>query len=238
MQIRVLLSDIIPNVRSIFHHLNDIGPFLLVLLTQNSSPEVGIFMQRPVGTRNIQINIECSRATVNKAVCLLITGTEETDILFTAIIYNLLANSAIGFIQNPLAVHNIIIHLNTSPTQTLNHSVTEVVGIGDIQGTDIVNEPAHTTLIIKQHHGTTSTFKCLAVMDSSDLLNKIVSKAKTMMIVHDEGVTFMIYLIGLNGNILHDSRTLCIDTTQSLSKDILGNTRLTGKFSNTFMVLP
>ena len=75
MKIGVLAHDIIPHLRGVLHHLDDLAPFVWVLLTQDLSPQVGIFMDGRLHRGHIGVEIDLP--LMHKAIDLPVLVTEQ-----------------------------------------------------------------------------------------------------------------------------------------------------------------
>ena len=90
LQMRVVLDDIVPDLRGVLHHPDDILPLLGIALTQHLSPQVGIFMKRSLGSSNTRVNIDS--AIMHEAISLMCSTTEEHRLTLQDILLHLLGN--------------------------------------------------------------------------------------------------------------------------------------------------
>ena len=87
LQMGIILDDIVPDLRGVLHHPNNILPLLGIALTQHLSPQVGVLMKRSLGSSNTRVNI--NGAIMYETISLMCSATEE----------------------HRLALHDILLHL-------------------------------------------------------------------------------------------------------------------------------
>ena len=90
LQMRIVLDDIVPDLRGVPHHPDDILPLLGIALTQNLGPQVGVLMKRSLGSGNTRVNINST--IVDEAVSLMLSTAEEHRLALHDILLHLLGN--------------------------------------------------------------------------------------------------------------------------------------------------
>ena len=116
MQIGVLALDIIPHLRRVFHHLDDLFPLFRILLAQDFGPQVGIFVDGRLYRGHIGVKIDLS--LMDKAIDLTFYVTEQDG--FPALVGLILI-----LLKDALTFGSIEIHVDARTTHTLNQGVTQ-----------------------------------------------------------------------------------------------------------------
>ena len=90
LQMGVVLDDIVPDLRGVLHHPDDILPLLGIALTQHLSPQVGVLMKRSLSSSNTRVNIDS--AIMHEAISLMCSTTEEHRLTLQDILLHLLGD--------------------------------------------------------------------------------------------------------------------------------------------------
>ena len=77
-QVAIPLGDILPQLGIALHKGNDVPPFLRILLAHHLGPQMGVFMNRGLGSGNTAVNVYAAILTY-KSIGLAIRGAEETE---------------------------------------------------------------------------------------------------------------------------------------------------------------
>ena len=75
MEIRILALHVVPHLRGVLHHLNDLCPLTRILLTQNLCPQMGVFMDG--GLYGSHIRVEIDLPLMDKTIDLTVLVTEQ-----------------------------------------------------------------------------------------------------------------------------------------------------------------
>ena len=119
MEIRVLALDIIPHLRGVLHHLDDLAPFVRVLLTQDLSPQVGIFVDGCLHRGHIGVEIDLP--LMHKAIDLPVLVTEQDGLpAFVGLVLILF--------KDTLTFCGIGIHCNARAAHQPNQGITQLYG--------------------------------------------------------------------------------------------------------------
>ena len=116
MQIGVLALDIIPHLRRVLHHLDDLFPLFRILLTQDFGPQVGIFVDRRLYRGHIRVKIDLS--LMHETIDLTILVTEQDGL-------PALVGLILILLKDALTFGSIEIHVDARTTHTLNQRVTQ-----------------------------------------------------------------------------------------------------------------
>ena len=116
MQIGVLALDIIPHLRRVLHHLDDLFPLFRILLAQDFGPQMGIFVDGRLYRGHIGVKIDLT--LMHEAIDLTILVTEQDG--FSALVGLILI-----LLKDALTFGSIEIHVDARTTHTLNQGVTQ-----------------------------------------------------------------------------------------------------------------
>ena len=116
MQIGVLALDIIPHLRRVLHHLDDLFPLFRILLAQDFGPQVGIFVDGRLYRGHIGVKIDLT--LMHEAIDLTFLVTEQDG--FSALVGLILI-----LLKDALTFGSIEIHVDARTTHTLNQGVTQ-----------------------------------------------------------------------------------------------------------------
>ena len=90
LQMRIVLDNIVPDLRSVLHHPNDILPLLGIALTQNLGPQVSVLMKRSLSSSDTRVNID--GAVMHETISLMCSATEEHRLTLQDILLHLLGD--------------------------------------------------------------------------------------------------------------------------------------------------